>query len=373
MNRKKTFIALLICTIGSVGLVTLLFALSEDSLHRDNSFIRRFPGHPAIKANELDLKYNSYYIAGAAEGQIYLGNITAPLQLMILDTSLRKKRTIRLSLDQDTLPFRSLQVRVVPPYFFLVEGVIPYISRGNITDWKAHSIIDIPAYFTKAQPIDSGTLAIRAVSSRTGGNVLGKISLEDTAKVTLSHQLLQKQVDGIFDTDGVMQYNSQLHKLVYTYFYRNQYIVANTDLTLNHFGKTIDTISRAQVEVATIASKNSSQLAAPALLVNKYSATYGKYLFVNSQLLGRHEPSEVWKQASVIDVYNIVENTYEFSFYVYDIGQEKLKTFHVLEDKFIGMIGDYIVTYQLDKNRFKGVWASPATSLDFKITSTMDK
>ncbi|GAA3623412.1 hypothetical protein GCM10022397_06450 [Flavivirga jejuensis] len=341
--------------VCGIGFIALLFTLSEKGLHRDNSFIRRFPGHPAIKAKALDLTYNSYYIAGADAGQIYLGNFTAPLNLMILDTSLQKKQEIRLALDQDSLLFQFVQLRVIPPYFFLVDGITPYISRGNTTDWKAHSIMDKPAYFSKVTPIDSASLAIQSVSSRTKENVLGKISLSDTSKVTFSYNLLQRQIDGLFDTDGVLQYNHQLQKLVYTYFYRNQYIVADKDLQLNFFGKTIDTISRAQIKVGTITSKNQQKLAAPALLVNKYSATYGSYLFVNSKLIGRYESIDIWKQASIIDVYNLMDNTYEFSFYVYNIGKDTLKTFRVLNDKFIGLIGNHIVTYQLNRNRFKNL------------------
>ncbi|PHS51030.1 MAG: hypothetical protein COB01_11480 [Lutibacter sp.] len=358
-----------------MGFVTLLFALSEKGLHRDNSFIRRFPGHPAIKTHELDLTYDSYYIAGAADGQIYLGNASVPLNLWVLDTALQKKQTIRLRLDRDSIPNRAPQLRVIPPHFFLMDGTIPvpYIFRGNTTNWKARSILEEPLYFSRAQPMDSLTLAIKAMSSKTKEHVLGKISLADTAKMALSHELLQKQVDGVFDTDGLLHYNHQLQKLVYTYFYRNQYIVANNDLSLNLLGKTIDTISRAQVKVATIASKNQRQLAAPALMVNKSSATYGNYLFVNSQLPGRYESLEVWEQASIIDVYNLVENTYEFSFYVYDIGKEKLNEFKVLDDKFIGLIGNHIVTYQLSRDRFKDMYDHHTTAMDSpKIENTVN-
>ncbi|HEX9599907.1 MAG TPA: hypothetical protein VF985_00320, partial [Mariniflexile sp.] len=263
------------------------------------------------------------------------------------------KETVNLSIDQDSLPFQFLQLRVIPPYFFLADGMVSYIGRGNTTDWKAHAILNATTFFAKIEPIDSVHVVIRAVSSKTQENVLGKISFLDTSKVELSHKLLQKQIDGMFDVDGVLLYNRQLQKLVYTYYYRNQYIVADNDLQLDHLGKTIDTISRAQIKVGTIASKKQQKMAAPALTVNKYSATYGPYLFVNSKLVGRYEPIKVWDYTSIIDVYNIEENTYLFSFHVYDIGEAKLKEFRVFDDKFIGLIGNHIVTYQMGRNHFK--------------------
>ena len=364
MTQKKLHTTLLICTICSIGIVALMFAFTNKGVERDNSIVRQFPSELVKKVNEMDLIYDSYYIAGAAEGQIYLGNFGAPSRLLILDTTVQNKREVRLSVDQDSLAVQSVQLRVVPPHFFVIDGTVPFIFRGNTTDWKASSIMDQPFYFSQAQVMDSTSLAIRARSSRTREFILGKINLSDTAKISLSDKLLQKQLDGIFDTDGILQYNRQLHRLVYTYFYRNQYIVANDSLQLQLLGNTIDTISHAQLQVSTIASKNQRKLAAPPLRVNKYSATYGNYLFVNSKLLGRDEPLEMWEAASVIDVYNLVENTYQFSFYIDDIGQDKLKIFQVLNDKFIGLIGNHIVSYQLNGDRFKDLQTAAATAMD---------
>lgn len=355
MTRKKTFLILLICMVCSIGFVTSLFLSSERGLHRDNSFIRRYPGHPAVKDKELDLTYNSYYIAGVDQGKIYLGNNTAPLHMVILDTALQNKETKQLAIDKDSLPFKAIKLRVIPPYFFLTDGLISYIGKGNTTDWKAYEVPSKHNYFTKMEPIDSTTMVVRAVSSKTNGNVLGKISLLDSSKIEISHKLLQKQIDGIFDTDGVLLYNYQLQKLVYTYYYRNQYIVADNNLDLHLRGKTIDTISQAQIKVGTIASKHQSKMAAPALLVNKNSATYGPYLFINSKLVGRYEPIKTWDFTSIIDVYNIVENTYLFSFHVYDIGEDKLRSFKVFDDKFIGLIGNHIVTYKMGRIHFKAL------------------
>ncbi len=352
MIQKKLYILLFICTIGSIGFISLLFAFTNKGPERDMSFKRGFLYDAPKKIHELDLEYNGYQIAGAAEGQIYLSNPKSPLYLTVVDTALQSKREVHITMDQDSLPLRSPQLRVIPPYFFLMDGTIPYILRGKTRDWKAHSILNNPLYFSTAQPMDSVTIAIRTTSSKTNEFALGTIRLSDTAKMILSHKLLQKQVDGLFDVDGTLQYSQQRQELIYTYRYRNQYIMADDSLQLQHLGKTIDTISQAQIQVGTIASKNQQKLAKPPLMVNKYSTVSENYLFVNSQLLGKTESIELWKKSSVIDVYDLVKNRYEFSFYVADIEKHKLKTFYVLHDKFIGLVGNHIITYQLD-NRFK--------------------
>ncbi len=352
MTQKKLYILLFICTIGSIGFISLLFAFTNKGPERDMSFKRGFLHDAPKKIHELDLEYNGYYIAGAYNNKIYLGNSQSPLYLITVDTTLDHKQEIRLAIDQDSLPLRSPQLRIIPPYFFLMDGTIPYILRGRTEDWKGYSMLENPFYFNQAQPIDSVTLAIRTISSKTKKFALGTIRFSDSTTLTLSHKLLKKQVDGIFDVDGTLQYNRQQQQLVYTYRYRNQYIVANDNLQTQLLGKTIDTISQTQIQVGTIVSKNQKKMSTPALMVNKSSSTSGNYLFVNSQILGKTESLILWEKSSVIDVYDIVNNRYEFSFYVENIGKNKLKTFYVMNDKFIGLIGNHMVIYQLG-NRFK--------------------
>ncbi|NMH89700.1 hypothetical protein [Flavivirga algicola] len=350
MTQKKLYILLFISAIGSIGFISLLFAFTNKGPERDMSFKRGFLYDAPKKIHEMDLKYNGYYIAGAYKDKIYLGNPKSPLYLTVVDTALQSKEVIHITMDQDSLPLRSPQVRVVPPYFFLMDGTVPYVLRGKTRDWKGYSILENPLYFNNAQPMDSVTLAIRTMSSKTREFALGTIHLADSATMILSHELLKKQVDGVFDVDGTLQYNKQQHQLVYTYRYRNKYIVANDNLQLQNLGTTIDTISQAQIKVSTIASKNQQKMETPALRVNKYSSTSGNYLFVNSLLLGKAESIDMWDKSSVIDIYNLVKNHYEFSFYVEDIEKNKLKTFQTLSDKFIGLIGNHIVVYQLNKH-----------------------
>ncbi|AUP78713.1 hypothetical protein C1H87_08330 [Flavivirga eckloniae] len=329
--------------------MVLLFAFTKKKLPIDTSFRRFYQHISPAKIQKLDLESNRYYIAGAAEDKIYLGHPSSPLSLTVVDSALQKKQIIRLSIDQDSLLIRNPQLRVIPPYFFLMDGTVPYILRGNTKDWKAYSISETIPYFTDVQAIDSISLAVSAMSSKTRELALGTIHLSDSATITLSHKLLQKQVDGIFDVDGKLLYNRQRKQLIYTYFYRNQYIVVNDNLQLQLRGKTIDSISQAQIKVIT--TKKEKKLA-PSLMVNRYSATSGDHLFINSQILGRKEHLVSWKKSTTIDVYNIEKKKYKFSFYVKDIGENKLKAFYMLDNKLIGLIGNNIISYQLNDRYF---------------------
>src|SRR5690606_6840343 len=116
----------------------------------------------------------------------------------------------------------------------------------------------------------------------------------------------KKQIDGVFDTDGMLRYNSHLNRFLYVYYYRNEFITADLQLNLDYHGRTIDTVKFASIKIATTNSGQIRTLDSKSQLVNRYAATYGKYLFIKSNRLGRYEPKEMLKDASIVDVYDIM-------------------------------------------------------------------
>ncbi len=350
-TNKKTTIILSTALVLSVGFVTLLFVLSEDIIHKRNNFVRRFPPHPVTIEHQLDLKLNSYYIAGLNKDYIYLSNVTAPLHIRVLDYELNTVEENEISLSNLDLPFRSPTVRVSSPDFYFMDGTVPVIFNGKVNKWK-NTFENKAVAFSLAAPIDSVTFVIRARDSRTNENILGILKIGDSSSIELSRDLLVKQIDGVFDTDGMLLYNKQLDRIIYTYFYRNQFIVTDNTLKLEYNGKTIDTISQAQIKVSYVSSEKTSKLSAPPLVVNKGTATYGNYLFVHSGLMGQFESKDTWRKASVIDVYDLVKNTYAFSFYIPHRGKDRMSEFYIYGDRLVCIVGEYILTYKLDIDRF---------------------
>ncbi|WGF92179.1 MauE/DoxX family redox-associated membrane protein [Aequorivita marisscotiae] len=344
-NKAKLLLLATLIVIG-IGIVTLLFAFSERKMLRNNAFIRRYPPTRAVFDKAVDLAFNSWYIAGADGEQVYLGNSTAPLNIKVLNTELTQVGEYRISLDEMELPFTSVKINVLPPYFYVADGMVPVIFRGNIADWKATRILTDTIFFTNSIPIDSVKTAIRFVGGRSSINEIGIIDFRDTLRFTYTDNILKKQVDGLFDTDGQLLYNRQLNSLVYIYFYRNEYICfAPTLNNINH-GKTIDTVSIAQVKVGKDNAGN-LKLASPSYPINVYAATFGTYLYVQSDRLGRFEPKEMLKEASIIDVYDLLDNTYLHSFYIYHHKKHKMNSFTVNGDKLFAIMDKYLVVYEL--------------------------
>ena len=58
-------------------------------------------------------------------------------------------------------------------------------------------------------------------------------------------------------------------------------------------------------------------------------------------------------EASIVDVYNWQNESYEFSFYFYDIGKEKMREFSMNDTFMIGLIDDKVSVYEINKEQFK--------------------
>jgi hypothetical protein len=326
----------------SISIVVFLFMLSEEIIHNRNNFVRRFSKHPIVLKYSKELLYDSYYIAGYDQGHIYLGNRSAPLLVTITDTALQSSREIRIELPKNKFPFISPKLKVVPPNFYFTDGTVPCVYSGSINTWKAKLRLYKNTYFSIFEPISIEKAAIRAIGIKSKERVIGTIDLANKNKLKLNDNLLQKQIDGFFDTDGMLLYNRQLDTLLYTYYYRNTFLKIHPSLTSYSVGNTIDTISQAQVKIATIESKGITTLAQQPLLVNKNTATYGHYLFVDAALIGKYEPKELWQKASIIDVYDLTKNKYIFSFYIYNKGDQKMTEFIVINDLVISLFGKHL-------------------------------
>src|SRR5260221_33133 len=355
MNKRLAW-AIFSCFAMSIASVAVLFLMSSEMKSKHNSFLRLFPSHPVLEGNSLDLRVNSYYLAGGTAHHIYLGNYSSPLHVLILNTTLTDSQHVKLNvkgiMDQK---FWSVRVKVDSPNFYVTDGAAPRIYKGNVCDWNADRFQYDQEYFLDIEPMNSNSFAIKSLNKNTEESMLGKIA-SDSPHYQFKPSLLQKQIDGFFCTDGMMHYDKELDRLVYLYRYRNQYMVMDSSLNLVFRGKTIDTISRAKITVATVGSNGSRTMASPPLMVNKRSATFENWLFVNSNLLARNDHPKAFDEGSVIDVYHLINSKYEFSFYLFHYnGKERMRDFGVWGDRLIALFGTHIQEYDLTPNYFSNI------------------
>jgi len=349
--RRKTAFVMLGIFISAGFLVTVLNVTSQYLIHKENPFVRKFVHGSANKVLSVPLNNNRAYFAGNSKGIIYIADRLAPLHIMAYDTTLKIRKYFKIQLDHEDFPFRSVQVKILGEYFFIMDGTVPVVYRGKIADWKGEIIMkESGYYFSKSVIIDSANIAFRTQNEKSGENELGVFSFKKGLKSKLHTQLLQKQIDGFFDTDGMMNYSPQNKIFTYLYYYRNEFIVTDEKLNLKFRANTIDTTIRAKLKPVYIKEIGRRKLGSPDYVVNKISTLRNNHLFVNSKLRGKYEPKEMWNIASVVDVYDVAEKSYLSSFYIYNSGSLKMKDMLVAGNNVYIISGMDLQRYTLNRN-----------------------
>lgn len=349
LNRAWLFVG--ICFFLSTASVSALMFLSHNIVHHNNSFVRQFPPHVIANQDTCDIEFNSYYLAGGTNNTVYFGNYTAPLHVLTLNAKLEDKQIVDISLNYDSsLTYRFMYLRVDSPRFYMFDGTVPANLRGNVGDWIAERYLNDMAYYADAQAIDESTLVIRTTNSNKE-YVLG-IERDGSSDVRLIEGILEKQIDGRFCVDGMLLYNSDLRSMVYLYYYRNQFLVMNENLEQIKRFNTIDTTSKANIEVVQLSSSKARTFSSPPLLVNKKSCTWKRFLFVNSGLMARNEDRSIFDGSSVVDVYDILDGSYRFSFYIRNFKGHRLKDFAIYGDRLFCIQDRYVISYSLTSRYF---------------------
>jgi hypothetical protein len=338
----------LLCLFSVVGTV-LLYVQSEDIMARENPFIRHYRQGLVRHVSKVDLNNYSFYFAGATDSVIYLGNSKAPLQMVQYDTLLKERTLVTIRLDRDDLPFRTLYLRVKAPSFYVFDGTVPVIYKGALGDWQAAIIMNMNHYYSKAEVIGIDSIAFISRDRHTKENVLGIFTFKNGIEVRFNKGILQRQLDGIFDTDGIILPAQKKTGFLYIYSYRNQYTNVGSNIEVLSRGNTIDTTRHAIIKPVRIEATGEYKLASQPYTVNRKAALAGNLLFVNSGARGRFEDAEMWKTASIIDVYNVHSLRYIASFYLYDLEDDKLSDFYIVNSNLYAIIGHRLQKYSIDK------------------------
>lgn len=336
-----------------LGLIVLygMYALSPFAADiRRESFVRNFEGYVSVRPGaDLDLKFNSFYIAGTARNTVYLGSYSGPLHL--LQVALPTLDTVHMNLSLDTVSirddYRVFRMKVDSPYFYLSHGTMPGIYKGSIESKVAKSFSPNGApYFSDAVPVSNNRFALKSLSNESKADELAALTL-DSPYFEFKPEILEKQIDGIFCVDGNLLYDREINRLVYVYAYRNEYMVLDTSLSqINRF-HTIDSFRRAPIKVAEVSSKNYRTLARPPVRINAKSCVSSNLLFVQSPLLAKNEDKLEFQKGCTIDVYNVEQGKYLYSFHLANKYDVLPSSFAVTGDKLIAVFDRHLIVYDL--------------------------
>ena len=347
----KKLIGLFSLGLASFLSMTGLYLISQRHNSVGSGFTRNFQFHMFTDVRKINLEKNVYGISGTASKNFYLVDNNVPLYGIRMSDDLTDSQHFKIRIDSGIkIPLTGTQLKIDSPFVFICSGTLPAIFQGEFPHPFAHLISGTLPYFTILTSFNHRSFALRVLESKRNQYILAKTNPKET---TYASDILIKQVDGIFCTDGMLIYNKDESRILYVYYYRNQYLLLDTNLHLIHQGKTIDTISMAKIKVAFDGKTESMTLASPPLVVNGNSASWKNWLFIQSPRSAENEKLENLKANSVIDVYDLLKGTYIFSFYLSNPFSKKLKEFTVMDNRLIALYDEWLYSYELNTAYFK--------------------
>lgn len=344
MKRRITIILSLAAT--SILLVGSLNWLGQKEIEH-NDFERSFiESYPDVES-QWSLQSPKHYIAGLHGGYLYIADVFGRANLLSVNCEkaddIIDAITIPISVNDSHIIVDSGGVYVADLNRFDIFR-FKITSRNSINDGV--QVFD-STFFVEAVPVRGEAFAIRTLNQSNEYVLALKTSLK--ASPIHSPGLLEKQIDGLFCTDGMLHFNADLQQLIYVYYYRNEFICMDSSLHLRYRGKTIDGVERVQIRVAEIKSDQAIALASPPRIVNKKSHSSGDWLFIHSVIKARNESKSAFNQHDVLDIYNLRNGRYAGSFYLPRINGEKLRDFKVYGNMLVAIHGRFLTTFDLHR------------------------
>lgn len=348
-NKLKIIVLrLVLITFSSFGIVILVLNLDKEVIV-NNQIRRSYKEFVLERKQVVDLDYNSYYVAGIIGDSIVLGNHTAIKHILIYSISGKKLRpssiVIPSSFKED---LKSLKLTVYKDNFYLYDNSSGKVIWGSTHDWIVKNVCDFKSVFNSFS-INSGDKGIvRLYDKGLKTNVLGKIDMKTCSLDTISN-VLNKKIDGLFDVDGQLLFDSKTDKSIYLFYYRNQYL--NLELgNLLHpkLQHTIDTVAQVPLTFGITDSGKRKNLSHTFPKVNINGAYFNNYLLVKSNTIGLNETSKKLHNFSIYDVYQVEKDTYKFSFYLENYNKEEIKSLLFYNDLLIGLSEKRLIIYQID-------------------------
>ncbi len=314
----------------------------------NGGFTREFDKVSLTKGFVWDLGVNSYYFAGVADNKLFLGNISSPSYLLSVDMVTGDTVMRRLTFPKENPLLRArLMISVDSLNKYAWDGSTPVLLDGPLTSGsfryrslKPLRLSSIPAILSPDR------LIARSFDSLMEKRVLMRVDVNNIA-ASRKVDVLEKQVDGIFCTDGFLLSDPSKRTVAYVYYYRNGILIMDNELRLRLKANTVDTVSTVHISIGTIESEGGRVMSSPPAKVNHSGAMTADRIFIHSALMGDWEDPDVFEQLSTIDVYSTSTGKYLFSVSVPNIDGKKISHLTVSGNTLYALQGNFLASYRL--------------------------
>lgn len=350
MKNKIIFLMASCLLFGGLVVLTLWYTARQPGDIK-NGFNRTYRSNYLTILGKKEVGDKNYYIAGITKRNVYLVKFPSRQHVLMANLDLQNSMELKLKVPRSYIP-KLPQVVIDSPYFHIMDSAIPVVLNGSFETHVAHfENKRSNTQLVNMTPISDKSYAGLTYERNVGQYVLAKHSAGQS-DLTYADNILKKQLDGLFCTDGMLHYNLRSSKLLFLYYYRNEFIYMDTNFHVLYKGRTIDTTSHAKLAISEIDFKQGKDmklktLSAPPQVVNNKSCTTDSLLFVNSNLQADNESFENFQNNLVFDVYSLDTGTYQYSFYLSNPDKEKLNGFKVTGNVLVAVIGQSVESYTM--------------------------
>jgi hypothetical protein len=340
-SRKPVFI--LTCLFfASFGIIALLAFVSKHTYDKKNGFNRQLRTSTLTSRTQIAFPVPVSKIIGSQAGKLYFqGN--SPYELYSTDLNGDSIMRIPLSIPSDRKLGSGFQMYLSGSQLYLSVRNKPGIIVYNLDSGNANSH-ELNQYFSKDAFVAKDEFILRTINRGTNDPVFIRIDLKNRQSRVEDH-FSEKNGKGNFPTDGILYYDSSTHRACYTYFYQNGFICMDTNLNLLLKARTVDTVTKRQIEVVHVGS--SYTMKQPPPLVNYVGSVSAGKLYLQSMLKADNELPLNFAENTVIDAYSLINGNYIASFYIPPYKGKKPYNFNIIGKKLYAIYGKAVVVYDL--------------------------
>jgi hypothetical protein len=339
--RKPAFI-LITLLFAAFGTIALLAFLSKNTLEKKNGFTRRLHSSVLKPVKQLTFPVPVSKMIGSRNGQLYFqGN--NPYEVYLTDLRGDSVTRLLLNIPPDKKLRSGNQMYLNGRHLYISNRNVPGIIAYDL-DSRNFTSQSFDQYYSKDALIAADQFILRSTIPHEADPIFIKIDLKNR-DIRKEDHFSEKNGKGNFPTDGMLYYDPATHLACYTYFYQNGFICMDTNLNLIVKARTIDTVTKRDIQVAHVG--RSYTMKQPPQFVNYIGAVSAGKLYLQSKLKADNEFPLDFAENTVVDMYNLSNGNYIASFYIPYLNGKRPSQLHVTDKKLLALYGKTVVLYDL--------------------------
>ncbi|PYF74565.1 hypothetical protein B0O44_10310 [Pedobacter nutrimenti] len=337
-----------------ISIVIILVFLFSDENNAKNGFERNIKALDFSVIKTIDLPSKSLLFSQNFGDSYYLQDYSNPVFLFSIDNNLSKLRSVNLK-----LPLLNIKnggnIAFIDTSIYVTDGLNNVLDIYYLGTARNKHTRLTNKWLDQLNPLSPRTLVAREVVIQNNApkRRITKIEISKPHLSTIFE--LDEKADEYFSNDGLLKYDKSSSKLIYTHFYKGEFLCLDTNLQIIYRGKTIDTIRTAKMKLARTIKEEGQKVntkvtqANPPKIVNRNYTISKGFIFIMSGLKSDNEDYYGFRNNQIIDVYKLSTGKYIYSFYLPKYKGYKLRDIRITGVKILGLYDKVLVIYTLKK------------------------